>query len=125
MLSIIEFAVYGFITYSSLLMLIISTIKEVPATKSQSILRSIYFIPGILCAVLLAGSGVDITFETVSTINTITDNATSTVVFTEDILRTEKITLVDPVWVTVHIMIFMVLLVHVVLQMLMLLTKIE
>lgn len=124
-ISIIEFGVYGFITYISLLMLIISTIKETPTEKSQSILRSIYFIPGILCAALLAGSGVDITFETISTVNTITDNQTLSVIFTEDIIKEKKITLLNPVWVTIHGMIFLIMMVHVVIQMLILFTKIK
>ena len=124
-LSIIEFGVYGFITYTSLLMLIISTIKEVPSGKSQSILRSMYLIPGVICAVLLASAGVDIGFDTVTTVNTITDNQTSTIIFTEDITKETKITLQDDVWRTVHIMIFLILLVHVLVQMLSLFTKIE
>ena len=123
--SIIEWGVYGFVAYSSLLMLIISTIKEVPSGKSQSILRSIYFIPGIICAGLLASSGVDLGLETVDTINTITDNQTQSIIFTEDITRETKVTLLSPVWITVHMMIFLVLLVHVVIQMLTLFTKIN
>ncbi len=124
-LSVIEFGVYGFIVYSSLLMLIISTIKEVPSGKSQSILRSMYLIPGIFCALLLATMGVDLTFETISTVNTITDNQTSTIIFTEDITKETVITLQDAVWGTVHMLIFFILLVHVVVQMLTLLTKVN
>ena len=56
-LSIIEFGVYGFIAYSGLLMLIISTIRETPQTKSQSFARAMYLIPSIICAFLLASSG--------------------------------------------------------------------
>jgi len=124
-LSIIEFGVYGFIAYTSLLMLIISTIKEVPSGKSQSILRSMYLIPGIFCALLLATMGVDLTFDTISTINTITDNVTSSIIFTEDITKNTTITLQDQVWGTVHMLIFFILLVHVVVQMLTLLTKVN
>ncbi len=124
-LSIIEFGVYGFIAYASLLMLIISTIKEVPSGKSQSILRSMYLIPGIFCALLLATMGVDLTFDTISTVNTITDNVTSTIIFTEDITKSTTITLQDQVWGTVHMLIFFILLVHVVVQMLTLLTKVN
>ena len=69
-ISIIECGVYGFIAYSSLLMLIISVVKEVPDKKSQSILRSMWLIPGIICAALLMSSGVNITMDTITTVNT-------------------------------------------------------
>jgi hypothetical protein len=38
-------------------MLIISTIREAPQTKSQSFTRAMYLIPSIVCAFLLAGMG--------------------------------------------------------------------
>lgn len=124
-ISIIEWGVYGFIAYSSLLMLIISTIKEVPEGKSKSILRSMWIIPGIICAALLMSSGVNITMETVETVNTITDNQTNAIIFTEDITVTRYIPLQDPVWTAVHLMIFLILLVYVIVQMLTLFTKVN
>ena len=124
-ISIIEWGVYGFIAYSSLLMLIISVVKEVPDKKSQSILRSMWLIPGIVCAGLLMFSSVNITMDTITTVNTITDNQTSTVVFTEDITVNRFIPIQDPVWQSVHLMIFLILLSYVVLQMLTLFTKIN
>ena len=118
-ISILEFIVYGFITYSSLLMLIISTIKEVPTEKSGSVYRSIWLIPGILCAFILASSGINIV--TSDTTNTIT-SVNTTEVWTETI--SSSIVLQNPIWVTVHLLIFMVLIVYVVLQVLNLFTKI-
>ena len=119
-ISILEFIVYGFITYSSLLMLIISTIKEVPTEKSGSVYRSIWLIPGILCAFILASSGINIV--TSDTTNTIT-SINTTEVWTETI--SSSIVLQNPIWVTVHLLIFMVLIVYVVLQVLNLFTKIK
>ena len=119
-ISILEFIVYGFITYSSLLMLIISTIKEVPSEKSGSVFRSIWLIPGILCAFILASSGINIV--TSDTTNTIT-SVNTTEVWTETI--SSSIVLQNPIWVTVHLLIFMVLIVYVVLQVLNLFTKIK
>ncbi len=124
-ISIIEWGVYGFIAYSSLLMLIISVVKEVPDKKSQSILRSMWLIPGIICAALLMFSSVNITMDTITTVNTITDNQTSTVIFTEDITVQRFIPIQDPVWQSVHLMIFLILLSYVVIQMLTLFTKIN
>ncbi len=124
-ISVIEWGVYGFIAYSSLLMLIISVVKEIPDKKSQSILRSMWLIPGIICAALLMSSGVNITMETVNTVNTITDNQTSTIIFTEDITVERYVPLQDPIWTGVHLMIFLILLTYVVVQMLTLFTKID
>ncbi len=117
-LSIIEFGVYGLITYSSVLMLIISTIKETPSTKMQSIVRSIFMIPGMICSTIIASAGIDITLDTTARTNLIND--TSTQIFTEIETISNTITLVNPVWVSVHYMIFLVLLVYVISQILML-----
>ena len=119
-LSVIEFAVYGFVTYSSLLMLIISTIKEVPQERSGSIMRGIWLIPGILCAFILASSGINIVLP--ESTNTIV-NINTTEVWTETIAN--QVVLQNPIWVTVHLLIFLVLIVYVVLQVLTLFTKIK
>lgn len=123
-ISILEWGVYGFITYSSLLMLIISTVKEVPSEKSGSIVRGIYLIPGIICAFILASSGVSITTDSTTTTNTITAINTSEV-WTEQINQTNSIVLKNEVWVSVHLMIFLILLLYVIIQILTLLTKVK
>ena len=131
-ISVVELIVYGFIAYSSLLMLIISAIKEIPTTKSLAISRAIYLIPGMICAAILAGSGVNIDMPTTTNtaiINETTYNATGSLTFTVLTNSTAPVTsyivLQNPVWVLVHFMIFAVLGVYVVNQALMLLTKKE
>jgi len=121
-ISIIEFGVYGFIAYASILMLIISTIKDVPDEKSHSIVRAIYLIPGILCAIILASSGVNIEVTDITTTNTITA-VNTTEVFTEAITSSSLIELQNPVWVSFHFLLAAVLMVYVINQMLILLTK--
>lgn len=101
-------------------MLIISTIKEVPTTKSLAIVRAIYLIPGVICAGILASTGVNI--ETISTFNTI-KNLNSTETWTETTLQ--NIVLQNPVWLTVHVMIMIVLIVYVITQLVQLLMKKE
>lgn len=118
-ISIIEFGVYAFFAYSSMLMLIISTIKEIPMTKALTIARSIYLIPGILCAGILSTVGRDITLPTVST-NSTTIAVNSSEVFTEINTQTQTMTLLDPVWIWVHIMISLVLTFYVISQVLIL-----
>ena len=117
--SILEFFVYGFITYSSLLMLIISTVKDVPSEKSGSIVRGIWLIPGIICAFLLASAGPNIIIQ--DNTNTITSVNTTEVWVEENHAVFE---LQNPIWVSVHLLIMLILIVYVALQMLTLFTKI-
>lgn len=113
---------YGFVTYSSLLMLIISVVKEVPTTKYSAISRSIYLIPGIICAYILASSGIQFSVDTVVT-NNLIRNENSTETWTEATDTTHSVILENPVWITVHYLIFVTLIVYVVTQVLILFTK--
>lgn len=121
-ISIIEFGVYGFIAYSSMLMLIISTIKEVPSVKSHTIVRAIYLIPGIIATIVLASSGVNIITADITTTNTITALNTSEV-FVEAISTSTQIVLQNPVWVSFHFLLAAIMTVYVINQMLILFTK--
>lgn len=117
-ISIIEFGVYGFLAYTSILMLIISTIRETPFSQSQSIARVVYLVPGIVCAMILATSGVNITLETVSTVNLTNATNTNSTIFIETADTTSSFVLLDPVWGAVHAMIGIVMVVYVVNQIL-------
>ena len=127
-ISIIEFIVYGFIAYGSFLMLIISTVKDIPDGKSHSLSRAMYLIPGLICALILAGSGVDIILgsETISEnkieLHPVTGNE---VPVANTSTHTNKITLIEPVWILVHTMLFLILMVHVIIQILSMLTKLK
>ncbi len=127
-ISIIEFGVYGFIAYGSFLMLIISTVKEIPDGKSHSLSRVMYLIPGLICALVLSGSGVDIMLGT----ETITENKVelhpvtgNEVAVANTSTHTEKITLIEPIWILVHTMLFLILMVHVIINILAMLTKLR
>lgn len=118
-ISIIEFIVYGLVTYSGILMLLVSTIKEVPTSRVLAIVRSIYFILPVITAIILAGSGVNIvTQETTNTIVALN----TTEVWTETV--SQQIVLRNPVWVGVHFLMAAVMAVYVIQQMLILLTKV-
>jgi hypothetical protein len=110
--------VFGFIAYTSILMLIISVIRETPFTESQAIARSIYLVPGIVCAIILATSGVNITLETVATSNLTNATATNSTIFIEEAVTTSAFVLLNPVWGAVHVMIAMVMTIYVIQQML-------
>ncbi len=125
-ISIIEWGVYGFIAYSSLLMLIISVVKNMPDTKSQSILRSMWIIPGIICAGLLMMSGPDITLQSNGVEFLEVYNGTSGLLLTNTTIiqnTPDYITIQDPIWGSVHLMIFLVLILYVIIQFMTLLTK--
>ena len=127
-ISIIEFGVYGFIAYGSFLMLIISTVKEIPDGKSHSLSRVMYLIPGLICALVLSGSGVDIILGTETTtenqilLHPVTGNE---VPVANTSTHTEKITLIEPIWILVHTMLFLILMVHVIINILAMLTKLR
>ena len=119
-LSIIEFGVYGFFAYTSMLMLIISVVKAVPDEKSYAIIRAVYLLPGIIASFIIASSEQTIILADVT--NTIIDlNTTS--VWTEAVFNV--IELQNPIWVTFHYLIGIVMIVYVFLQIITLLTKIK
>ena len=120
-LSIIEFLVYGFIGYVSVLMLIISTVKQVPTESSGSIVRAVYLIPGIIACLIIAGGSDTIILSDFT--NAINQTSTASVDWTETISST--ISLQNPIWVTFHYLLAMVLTVYVILQILTLFTKIK
>jgi hypothetical protein len=121
-ISLAEFIVYGFVAYSSLLMLIISVVKEIPTTKSLAIARSIFLIPGMVAAAVLASSGVNIQVANVATSNLIKSiNTTQT--WTETTTQINNIVLQSQVWQMFHMLIFLVLVVYVITQMLSLFLK--
>ena len=119
-ISIIEFGVYGFVAYTSMLMLIISTIHETPTSRALSVARAIYLVPGIIAAALLAQVGPNIVTGSVT--NTITALNTSEVF--REVISSET-TLQNEVWSMFHYMIFIVLLFYVIMQILMLLTLVD
>lgn len=119
-ISIIEFAVYGFVCYASVLMLIIATIKEIPTTKALSIARAIYLVPGMISAALLAQVGPNIV--TTNVLNTITALNTSEVF--QEVITTE-IEIQNEVWAIFHYMLFLVLFIYIITQIMILFTKVD
>lgn len=132
-LSSIEFIIYGFVAYSSLLMLIISTVlKAELATSSQSLIKSVYILPGIVCMFIIAFANPTIILDdsVVTTDNTsvyeVLDNTNAVVVLnstvTETVGTTNSITLLNSVWGLVHVLFAMVMVVFVIVKIVSLLT---
>jgi len=122
-LSIIELIVYGLFAYSSMLVLITSINKEPPAGKTPAIIRSIYLIPGIICAAILALAGTtDIGTVTIDLQNVI-KNLNNTETWSETMTSTSTIILQNEIWIIVHVMIMLVMIVYVIQHLLELIIK--
>ena len=127
-ISIIEIVVYLFVELFSLSMLIISVVKETPVGKSQSIVRSMWLIPGIIIAGILMTAGPTVTMNDGGSQVTEVYNGTTGILMTNTTsypATPNTIILADQTFWAVHLMIFIILLVYVVIQMLTLLTKFE
>lgn len=119
-ISLVELFVYGLFAYSGMIVLIISVIKEVPNTKSLSIVRAIYLIPSIIAAGVLTQIGPSI--STTSVQNTITALNTSEVF--QEVITTE-ITIQNDIWALFHLMLFLVMMIYVISNILLLATRRE
>ena len=117
-ISLIEFGVYGLLTYSSMLMLIISAVRGLPEERSRinTLAQAVFLLPGLICAPVLATSGVNIQLQHN---NDIIKDLNSTRTWSD--ISTTDIVLQNPIWLTVHMMIFFVLLMFIIRQFLLLL----
>lgn len=117
----LEFGVYGFIAYSSMLMLIISTIKTIPIGGSLTIVRATYLIPGIICALILASSGLTFTVSVLNT-NSTTIAANSSELFHENSTQTTTTKIMNyPSWAILHFILAVIMIIYVIQQVLILL----
>lgn len=110
-ISLVEFTVYGFVCYSSLLMLIISVIKaDVPVGRALAGLRSIFLMPGVIASGMLAYSGVNIIIQSAN-VTTIKDLNSSTIWTNSQ--AAQVIALQSPLWQTFHFMIMIILVIYI------------
>lgn len=120
-ISIIEFGVYGLVCYTGVIMLIISAFRETPSGISQSVTRSIWLIPSIIAAFMLASAGADIYLSSETVTRETLDSNNQVVTLTE--VTTDKITLLQPVWVTLHFLFFIVMVIYLMMNILTLFIK--
>ena len=128
-ISLIEFLVYAFVTYFSLAMLIITTIRS-PADKSRrlALVKAAYMFPGIITAIILAGSGVSIYMgDSLTTTNNtsiyeVLDNTNTIVTLnstvSETVATSTEFVLQNPVWVSFHYLLALVMISFVFIQVL-------
>ena len=120
--SIIELVVYALVGYTGVILLVSSAFRDAPATRSGSTIRAIWVLPSLFAVYMLASAGADIHMEDTVTVNTI-KNLNSTETFTETIQKNSKVTLYQPVWVTLHILFFFMLLIYFIWNIIQLLVK--
>lgn len=113
---------YALIGYSSFLVLIVSTVKEIPDSRVLSIVRVIYLFPGIIALMILASSGINIDVNTVST-NNLIKSVNTTQTWTEATTQSNTIVLQNPVWSMFHWLLAITLIFYMIKQILNLLTK--
>ena len=124
-ISIIEFLVYAIIGYSPLIILYVTLVKEAPSTKSGTIQRVIFIVPGLIAVGVLAGSGLDINlqYDTVSTNSTLYNGTNNNVITYSNTttISTQNFTLENPVWILFHSFLFTLYSFYIILQILQLL----
>lgn len=112
--SILEFLVYGLVGYSGILLLIASAFKEdAPTTKSLAVVRSVWLLPSIYCLIMLAGISGTIYLDEGTTVSSTLINVNTTETWTEIVTTTpNSIILVQPIWGTVHILFYIMLIIY-------------
>ena len=124
-ISIIEFIVYGLVGYSGIVLLVASAFKELPATKNLAVIRSIWIMPCIFMMYVLASAGAPIILQDEVIVTTLNYNETSNVLVSNSTETTQpkQVSIVNPVWVTVHLLFFIMLVIYFIWNMLQLLVK--
>ena len=123
-ISIIEFIVYGLVGYSGIVLLIASAFKELPATKNLAVIRSIWIMPCIFMMYVLASAGAPIMLQDESITTATLINTNTTEVWTETVTKeATQISIANPVWVTVHLLFFIMLVIYFIWNMIQLLVK--
>ena len=114
-LSIIEFVVYGLIGYFGIIILMISILLNPPTSISLAGVRSIWLMPSVLSiAMLMFLSGIVVGED--QTTESITYNSTGTQIENTVITQSSSFQLVNPVWASFHLGLFLILIVYILVQ---------
>ena len=124
LLSLLEFLVYALITYTGVLALIISAFRTGGLSSDGNSLRIIWLIPCLFTAYILAGAEETITLDSGST-TSININLNTTEAWQETITHSGQYTLLNDVWSAVHFLFFIIILLYILLNVIILLTKIR
>ncbi len=125
--SIIELIVYALIGYPAIIFLVGSSFQESSGAAGKiSVVKAIWIIVPIIAMYMLASAGALITMEH-EVVNTLGYNTTNTnqVITNSTTITDNTITLVNPVWITLHWLLFTVLVLYFMWNMLRLFTQRE
>jgi hypothetical protein len=125
--SIIELIVYALIGYPAIIFLVGSSFQESSGAAGKiSVVKAIWIIVPIIAMYMLASAGAVITMEH-EVVNTLGYNATvvNQVITNSTTITDNTITLVNPVWITLHWLLFTVLVLYFMWNMLRLFTQRE
>ena len=125
--SIIELIVYALIGYPAIIFLVGSSFQESSGAAGKiSVVKAIWIIVPIIAMYMLASAGAVITMEH-EVVNTLGYNTTNTnqVITNSTTITDNTITLVNPVWITLHWLLFTVLVLYFMWNMLRLFTQRE
>ncbi len=115
-LSILEFIVYAVIGYSPMIFLLGYILTDKVATRSNSIMRIVYVMPGMAGIIMLISvGGFDVIVQE-DTINNTIFNVNTTETHTETIATESVITLQNPLWVTFNGIMFIIYTLYVVIN---------
>lgn len=111
--SVLEFAVYAIVAYTSLIILFLTMLKNPPTGKKSSIARAIYMLAGVIFCFVIAGVGPTIELPSITTSDyTIAVNSSEH--FDETITTTSSMTILNgPVWTYGHMMLGVLMLLYV------------
>lgn len=129
-MSIIELVVYGLVGYGGLLGLLSTAFKsseQVGTSKSGAIVRSVWVLPSIYCLIMLAGLSGTVYLDEGVDKTEIGYNVTDGSIITNSTVTASSntIILVNPIWGTVHIIFYMILILYFIINIVQLLVKRE
>ena len=120
--NIIEFIVYGLIGYSGLAMMIFGSLTNPPTEKSLAAIRAVSLIPSVFCIALLMFAGGFITLDTTTETVTMFD-VNNTKTGEETHVKDSEYQLINPIWGVMHFVFFILLIIYIITQFFMILTK--
>jgi hypothetical protein len=127
--TIIELIVYALIGYPAIIFLVGSSFQESSGAAGKiSVVKAIWIIVPIIAMYMLASAGAVITISDEISITTIGYNTTvpnEVITNSTETTPQKQITLVNPVWITLHWLLFTVLVLYFMWNMLRLFTQRE
>ena len=126
-ISLIEWAMYGIIGYSGIVLLLISAFINPPMTRSQTLTRSLYLMLSIIACFMLANTNINVTTENYETTTSqqYYDSSGSQIILLNGTSHTtsQYTHAIDSQWIAIHSLMGIMMTFYVVTQLFTLLTS--